>query len=198
METGPKVFAVFALIVAILAAMVSFATVDTGEQGTSPEPNKPKAQRVEEPKPPKGGGAPPPVDAKRGTGENKPAPEPEPKPNRDLYHRAHLKAATELPAYEVVSRSVNDTEFGKRVDAVVITEPTTDKEALGTIMVDMTLDDLSIDLLEVAFFESEIAVEQDTIFAYGTLAETAQGKAMITGEQVLSEVGKYPVLRITV
>jgi hypothetical protein len=38
----------------------------------------------------------------------------------------------------------------------------------------------------------------DTTFAHGEFAATAQGKSFMTGEQVLSEVGEVPFMRVQV
>jgi hypothetical protein len=204
MERGPKIFLIVAAIILVPIGLIAAFSGGGGEPQRPPGSSGDGPQQESKPEQPKGGGAPPNADAKverieepKGGGA---PPKPEPKPARDLYHRAHVAQVTKLPAYEVVEVSVNETEFGKRLDMVVVTPYTTDKEALGAVMVDITLDqlDTDTDLLEVAFFDSEAAVAADEIFAYGTLAETAAGKAMITGEQELSKVGKYPVLRITV
>ena len=36
----------------------------------------------------------------------------------------------------------------------------------------------------------------DTQFAYGEYAATAQGKSFMTGEQVLSKVGEWPFIKV--
>ncbi|MDQ3864134.1 MAG: hypothetical protein M3317_11665 [Actinomycetota bacterium] len=123
----------------------------------------------------------------------KPPSKPEEKAQQTSLYR---QAVTEPLAPYKVDYISEDT--AQRFDAYVVAESTTNKPKLGRILIDLQENSGEDPDLVTAVFCTKPGKQRctDTQFAYGEYAATAQGKSFMTGEQVLSKVGKWPFIKV--
>jgi len=163
--------------------------------------DQPRVERAEKPQPEKQPPKPPTNEEQAPKPTPKPKPEPTPKPEdkpeqkpqeRSLYEQAVIEP---LAPYKV-DYTASDTVG--RLDVFVVTERTTNKPRLGRILIDLQENSEHEPDLVTAAYCTKPGEQSctDTLFATGEYAATAQGKSFMTGEQVLSKVGKWPSIKV--